>query len=316
MKAVVINRYGRNDEVEIRDMPTPVCGPQDVLIRVRAAGINPVDWKVRSGQARIITGSRFPKILGNECSGEVIEIGERVNKFRQGDQVIGWPSARKLGAFAEYVCMCERATFAKSERITFEQAACIPIAGLTALQALRDKGQIAYGKKVLINGAAGGVGHFAVQIARIFGANVTGVCSSRNRETVKALGAHAVIDHTAEDFTESGNRYDIVFDAVAKRSFRECKKALARHGVYISTLPSAGVLLNQYLTGFVSAKKAATIWVRPDEADLEWVSKHVETGKIEIVIDRTYPLDQAKEALAYSETGKARGKIALHITSR
>jgi NADPH:quinone reductase-like Zn-dependent oxidoreductase len=315
LKAAVINRYGGNDEVEIRDVPKPVCGPEDVLIKVHAAAINPVDWKVRSGQARIITGCRFPKILGNECSGEVVEVGERVHTFRQGDQVIGWPGVRRLGAFAEYVTTREGTTFAKSRRITFEQAACLPIAGLTALQALRDKGQIAYGKKVLINGAAGGVGHFAVQIAGIFGADVTGVCGTFNRETVRALGAHAVIDYTAEDFTRSANRYDIIFDAVAKRSFRDCKRVLARHGVYVSTLPSAGVLLNQYLTGYLGGKKAAAMWVMPNQADLEWISKHVETGKIEILIDLTYPLEQTQEALAYSETGRARGKMVLHIAS-
>lgn len=191
---------------------------------------------------------------------------------------------------------------------------CLPIAGLTALQALRDKGQISYGKKVLINGASGGVGHFAVQIAKIFGAEVTGVCSGANFGMVKGLGADNLIDYTKEDFTRGSNFYDIIFDAVAKRSFADCKKVLASHGVYVSTLPSAGVILNRYLTGLFSSRKALTVWVKPNEADLQWMMNQVGAGRIKIIIDRTYSIAEAKEALAYSETGKAKGKIVLDIS--
>jgi NADPH:quinone reductase-like Zn-dependent oxidoreductase len=197
--------------------------------------------------------------------------------------------------------------------ISFEQAACIPIAGLTALQALRDYGRISYGKKVLINGASGGVGHLAVQIANIFGAEVTGVCSRPNVSSVQALGADRVIDHTAEDFTKSGNRYDIIFDAVAKSSFRACRKIMTSHGIYVSTLPSLGIIVNQYVTGYFQTRKAKIIWVRQSEADLDWMMNQVVANRIRVAIENVYPLDRVKEALALSEAGKARGKLVIQI---
>jgi NADPH:quinone reductase-like Zn-dependent oxidoreductase len=313
MKAVVFNKYGGNEVVEIKDVPMPICGPEDVLIKVHAASVNPVDWKVRSGHVKIITGSTFPKTLGSECAGEIVETGRQVKKFKQGDPVIGWPSVRRLGAFAEYACVGETAVFPKSKNIIFEEAACIPIAGLTALQALRDKGQITSGKKVLINGASGGVGHFAVQIAKVFGAEVTGVCSGSNGDFVKSLGTDRVIDYTKQDFTKGSDQFDIIFDSVAKRSFGACKKVLTTNGVYVSTLPSPSVVLSQYVTGFFTGKKAFTLWVTANEADLQWMASQIAAGRIRVVIDKVYPLDQAKEALAYSESGKVRGKIVLKI---
>jgi NADPH:quinone reductase-like Zn-dependent oxidoreductase len=313
MKAVVFFKYGGNEVVEIEDVPIPTCGPEDVMIKVYAAGINPVDWKIRYGHAKILTGSTFPKILGNECAGEVADIGSRVKKFKKGDQVIGCPRVRRLGAFAEYACSGEPATFPKSKNFTFEEAACIPIAGLTALQALRDKGGITKGKKVLINGASGGVGHFAVQIAKVFGAEVTGVCSQANVDFVKSLGADRVIDYTQQDFTKGTERYDLIFDAVAKRSFGECKSVLMPNGCYVSTLPSLSVIVSQYGTGLFAAKKARTIMVTPNASDLAWMTSRIETGKIKVMISMVYSLDQAKDALAHSEAGKARGKIVLKM---
>lgn len=315
MKAVAFDKYGNNDVVAVRGMPMPSPGAGDVLVKVRAASIDPVDWKMRAGQLRIISGYKFPKVLGRECAGEVVETGSGVTKFKKGDQVIALPPVRSMGAFAEYACAPETTTFSKSGSISFEQAACIPIAGLTALQALRDKGQVSYGKKVLVNGASGGVGHFAVQIAKIFGAEVTGVCSEANIDFVKGLGADSVIDYTKEDFTRGCRQYDIIFDAVAKRSFGDSKKSLSPDGIYISTLPSVSVILHRYLIGFLSRKRAMTIWVRPVASDMAWMQSQIQAGRIRIVIDKSYSLDQAKEALAYSETGKARGKIVLKISS-
>ena len=314
MKAVVFNKYGGNEVVEVKDVLTPVCGPEDVLIKVHAAGVNPVDWKVRSGHLKIMTGRAFPKILGNECAGEIAETGSQVKKFKRGDAVIGRPSVRRLGAFAEYACVSATAVFPKSKIISFEESACIPIAGLTALQALRDRGRIASGKKVLINGASGGVGHFAVQIAKIFGAEVTGVCSGTNAEFVTSLGADRVMDYATQDFTSGSGRFDIIFDAVAKSTFGACKKALAPNGVYISTLPSAAIMLSQYVTGFFTDSRAITIMVKANEADLRWMADQVAARRIRVVIDRAYPLVQAKEALAYSESGKVRGKIVLKVS--
>jgi len=313
MKAVVIRKYGRNDVVEIGDVPQPQCATGIVLIKVHAASVNPLDWKVRSGMLRLVTGIKFPKVLGSECAGEVVETSGGFTKFNQGDQLIGLSGVRSLGAFAEYMCVPEITAFAKPVGLSFEQAACIPIAGLTALQALRDHGKIAFGKKVLINGASGGVGTFAVQISTIFGAETTGVCSAENLDLVKDLGADRAIDYRAQDFTNQRDRYDIIFDAVAKRSFGECSKALKPNGVYISTLPSFSGFLNRYLIGFLSTKKARTIWVKPNSPDMTWMTSHIESGRIKVVIDRVFSLDQAKEALAYSESGRARGKLVIKV---
>lgn len=313
MKAALIDKYGGNELVEVRDVPQPQPGLDDVLIRVHAASINPLDWKIRSGMVKIFTGRTFPKILGSECAGEVVTTGSSVQRFAQGDMVIGFTGIKCLAAFAEYVCAPERTTFTKPVNITFAQAATIPIAGLTALQALRDLGRLAAGHSVLINGASGGVGTFAVQIARIFAAKVTAVCSGANSELVLGLGADRVIDHTREEFTKGSERYDLIFDAVAKAPFAACKRVLAPKGIYVTTLPTFAVLLNQFLTGYLTPKKARIIVVKPNARDMEWMKGQIEAGRIRIVIDREYPLEQIREALAYSETGKAKGKIVLKI---
>jgi NADPH:quinone reductase-like Zn-dependent oxidoreductase len=313
MKAALIDRYGGNEVVEVRDVPQPEPGPDDVLIRVHAAAINPLDWKIRSGMLKIFTGSSFPKILGSECAGEVVATGSRVRRFAQGDQVIGFPGVKRLAAFAEYVCAPELTTFPKPVNLTFAQAATIPIAGLTALQALRDLGRLAAGQYVLINGASGGVGTFAVQIARIFAAKVTAVCSGANSELVRGLGADRVIDYTREEFTTGSERYDLIFDAVAKAPFAACKRVLAPNGMYVTTLPTFAVLLNQYLTGYLTSHKARIIMVRPNAPDMEWMKGQIEAGRIRIVIDREYPLEQIRDGLAYSEAGKAKGKVVVKI---
>jgi len=313
MKAVVFNKYGGNEVIEVRQVQKPETGAHDVLIKVHAAAINPVDWKIRSGMAKILTGFNFPKILGSECSGEIVETGNHVKDFKSGDEVIGFPGIRRLSAFAEYVSVHERNTFTKPANISFEEAATIPVAGLTALQSLRNLGHISHNSRVLINGASGGVGTFAVQIARIFGAHVTAVCSSANADLLKGIGADDIIDYIEKDFTKGDERYDIIFDAVSKRSFRECKRVLKPHGIYVNTLPLLSVLLNQYLTGFLMGKKAKSVMVRPNAADMEWMRNNIESGKMRIIVDRVYFLDQIVEALAYSETGKARGKIVLKV---
>jgi NADPH:quinone reductase-like Zn-dependent oxidoreductase len=311
MKAVVIDRYGGNEVLEIRDLPRPVPGPDDIILKVQAASVNPVDWKIRSGMTKVLTGFRFPKVLGSECSGVVAEKGKNVRQFREGDQVIGFPGIRRLAAFAEYTSVREKNVYPKPANISFEQASTIPISGLTALQCLRDLGKIRRGLHVLINGAAGGVGHYAIQIAKIFEAVVTGVCSPGKMAFVTELGADSVLDYTSEDFTKGQERYDIIFDTVSKRSFSECKRVLAPAGIYINTLPTPDVLLNQFVTGHFSSKKARTAMVRPNLSDMDWMKTKIEEGRIRIVIDRTYPLEQVGEAFAYSESEKARGKIAL-----
>ncbi len=313
MKAVVIDRYGGNEVVHVREVSLPSPGRNDVLVKVRAASVNPVDWKIRSGMTKILTGFTFPRILGSECAGDIAETGAGVADFKIGDQVIVWPGISRLAAFAEYVIAAAQNTSLKPRNITFGQASTLPVAGLTALQALRDLGHIEPGKKVLINGAAGGVGHFAVQIAKIFGAVVTAVCSSANADFVKDLGADRTIDYAREDFTKGEERYDIIFDAVTKRTFDECRRVLTPTGIYINTLPSFSVLMNQFITGLLIRQRAAFVMDRPNAADMEWMRTRIEEGRIRIVIDKVYPLEQIREAFAYSETGRARGKIIIEI---
>ena len=313
MKAVVIHAFGGNDVIDVRDMPTPPLRPGDVLIQVRAAGVNPVDWKTREGQTRIVVGSRFPKVLGSECAGEVAETGSLVTKYKTGAEVIATTGFR-LGAYAEFAAIPEKAVFPKPKSMSFEEAAAIPIAGMTAYTALRDKGVIAPGKKVLINGASGGVGTFAVQIAKLYGADVTAVCSSANESLVKGLGADRVIDYHHQDFTRSGERYDIIFDAVSSRSFGECRRVLSSRGVYINTLPSFSIFRNILLTSLVPGKKATTIMVGFKAADMAWLCGQIEAGRIKVVLDRVLPLDRVKDALAYSQAGRARGKVVLKVS--
>lgn len=312
MKAVLLHGYGGNEQVSIGSAAEPRLRRGEVLIRVHAASVNPVDWKVRNGMARIFTGSRFPRVLGVECSGEIADTGSEAGQFKKGDAVIGYAGARRLGAYAEYIALPGSEVYPKPRTLGFEEACTLPVAGLTALQSLRDHGKIAPGRKVLINGAAGGVGHFGVQIAKIFGAQVTAVCSGRNSDFVKGLGADEVVDHTARDFTRGSERYDLIFDAVAKRSFGECRKVLALRGVYVNTPPDS-TLLYQIITSFFPGRKARSMWVRPNKADMEWMREKIEAGRVRVVLDRVFPLEQAREAFAFSETGSARGKIVLRL---
>jgi NADPH:quinone reductase-like Zn-dependent oxidoreductase len=312
MKAAVFNRYGGNEVVEVRDILLPRPGPRDVLVKVRAASVNPLDWKVRAGMARIFTGSKFPKVLGSECAGEVAETGDRSTRFRKGDPVVVVAGVRRLGAFAEYVCASDHTVFPLTGGLSPEQAACIPIAGLTALQGLRTHGRIAAFQKVLVIGASGGVGHFAVQIAKVFGAHVTAVCSGRNLDFVRALGADRAVDYTQEDVTNSGERFDLVFDTVSARSFLRCARVLTPNGRYVNTLPNL-TLVAQFITSILPGKKARSMWVRPDASDAAWLMDQAARGAVRVSIDRIYPLDQVRDALAYSESGRVRGKIVLQV---
>ncbi len=312
MKAAVFSRYGGNEVMEVKDIPAPVSGPGEVVIKVHAASVNPVDWKVRYGHVRIFTGSKFPKVLGCECAGEVVESGAGAAKFRKGDRVVMYASVKRLGGFAEYACAAEGTVYPLSEGVSFEQAACLPIAGLTALQSLRDHGKIAAGKNVLINGASGGVGHFAVQIAKVFGAEVTAVTSSRNVDFVKGLGADAVIDYGREDFTRGSGRYGLVFDAVSMSSFSACKRVLGPNGIYVNTLPNATIVV-QLMTSFLPGRKARSMWVRPSAADIAWMMGQIRAGKVRVVIEQAYPLDRITDALAASEAGRTRGKIVVKV---
>jgi NADPH:quinone reductase-like Zn-dependent oxidoreductase len=325
MKAVVYSNYGSPDVLEIRDVKKPVPNDDQVLIKVRAASINPLDWHFIEGTPyimRIGVGLRKPKDprLGVDMSGQVEAVGKNVTQFKPGDEVFGG----RNGAFAEYVCArADRAIVLKPANLTFEQAACVPIAAITALQGLRDKGKIQPGQKVLINGASGGVGTFAVQIAKTFGADVTGVCSTRNLDLVRSLGADHVIDYTKEDFTKGEQRYDLILDNVGNQPLSGFRRALQPKGICVMIGgggPNDGGLIGPMarpvkallMSPFVS-QKMGMFMADLNKQDLTILGDLMQSGKVTPVIDRTYPLSQIAEAIRYLEQGHARGKVVISM---
>ncbi|MEG4010113.1 NAD(P)-dependent alcohol dehydrogenase [Microcoleus sp. Pol11C1] len=313
MKAVAFDRYGSAEELQYRELEKPIAKPNELLVRVRASSVNPVDWKIRQGHLQLLTGFNFPRIVGSDISGVVVEVGREVTKFQPGDEVYTFLSPISGGACAEYAVVAESDAAIKPKNITHAEAAAVPIAGLTALQSLRDLGQIQAGNKVLINGASGGVGTFSVQVAKAMNAEVTGVCSAKNRELVKSLGADSVLDYEEIDFTQQTDKYDIILDAVGTKTFAECEKVLQPEGIYISTLPSFENLAPMLTSWFISGKKAKFILANANPSDLGALRELIESDKVEPIVDRTYSLAEVAAAHAYSETGRAIGKIAIVI---
>ncbi|MEH2290317.1 NAD(P)-dependent alcohol dehydrogenase [Nostoc sp.] len=310
MKAVLIRRYGAANVLQYEEVQQPKIEPTQLLVKVRASSVNPIDWKIRKGMLSLIAGSKFPKILGLDVAGDVVAVGSGITRFKVGDAIYGSTSFPG-GGYAEFAAIPENLAVLKPTNLSYEEAAAVPLAALTALQALRDQGNIQTGQNVLINGAAGGVGTFAIQITKALGAQVTGVCSTKNLDLVKSLGAERVIDYTQQDFTADTAQYDIIFDAVGKRSLSQTKKVLKPNGVYITTLPSPEVLLESVLTALLPGQKARFLFEKPNVKDLLFLKELIEAGKIRVVIDRTYPLQELAAAHRYSETGRAVGKIAL-----
>jgi len=326
MKAIVYHDFGSPDVLRLGEIERPVPTDNQLLVRVRAASVNPLDWHYMEGTPYLGRPFEFgllkPAVtrLGVDFSGTVEAVGKNVTQFKPGDEVFGG----KNGAFAEYVVVPEdRAVVLKPASLTFEQAASLPIAAITALQALRDKGKIQPGQKILINGASGGVGTFAVQIAKSFGAEVTGVCSGRNAEMVRSIGADHVIDYTKEDFTKSGQRYDVIVDNVGNRSLLECRRVLNPNGKYIGiggggvndgrwTGPLVGVMKMLGLSPFVT-QEVGMMLAELNKKDLTILADLMQAGKVTPVIDRTYTLSQVPEALRYLEEGHARGKVVIIV---
>ncbi|MEG4969181.1 NAD(P)-dependent alcohol dehydrogenase [Microcoleus sp. B6-A1] len=313
MKAVAFDRYGSAEELQYRELSKPIAKSNELLVRVRASSVNPVDWKIRQGHLQLLTGFNFPRIVGSDISGVVVEVGREVTKFQPGDEIYTFLNPINGGACAEYAAVPESDAAFKPKNITHAEAAGVPIAGLTALQSLRDLGQIQAGNKVLINGASGGVGTFAVQVAKAMNAELTGVCSAKNIEFVKSLGADFVLDYAEIDFTQQTDKYDIILDAVGTRTFAECEKVLQAEGIYISTLPSFENLAPMLTSWFISGKKAKFILANANPSDLEALRELIESDKVEPIVDRTYSLQEVAAAHAYSETGRAIGKIAIVI---
>jgi NADPH:quinone reductase-like Zn-dependent oxidoreductase len=326
LKAIVRDTYGSPDVLELTDIDKPEPGDDEVLLRVHAASVNPAGWHILRGApyiARIEFGLRKPKdrVLGCDVAGHIEAVGKNVTMLQPGEEVFGSPFMHGLGAFAEWVCISEDLLAPKPAALSFEQVAAVPLAALTALQGLRDQGRIEPGHKVLIIGASGGVGTFAVQIAKSFDAEVSGVCSTRNVEMVRALGAEHVIDYTQEDFTQSGQKYDLIFQLAGTLSPSECRSALTSNGnLVLSSGESEGrwigpvdrVIKGLVLSGFVS-QKMASFTVKPNREDLQLLKQFIEDGTLTPEIDRTYPLAQVPEAIRYLEEGHARGKVVITL---
>jgi len=323
MKAIVYTKYGPPDVLQLKEVEKPTPKDNEVLIKVHAASVNATEWHIVRGEpflVRLMVGGILkPKntIPGADMAGRVEAVGRNVNQFQPGDEVFGDLSECGWGTFAEYVCASENALALKPANTTFEGAAAVPLSAVTALQGLRDKGQIQPGKKVLINGAGGGVGTFAVQIAKSFRAEVTGVCSTRKLDMVRSIGADKVIDYTQEDFTQNGQRYDLILDVAAYRSFSDYNRVLSSKGIYVLVGGSTTRFLQVMFLGpwisMIGSKKFGSLMAKPNNKDLVFMKELLEAGKVVPVIDRRYPLSEVAEALRYLEEGHAQGKVVITV---
>jgi NADPH:quinone reductase-like Zn-dependent oxidoreductase len=322
MKAIVCTQYGPPDVLKLEEIPKPNPGDDEVLVEVHAASVTYSNLMLVTGEpfvGRLMGIGLFKpkeKIPGSDIAGRVEAVGRNVKRFRPGDEVYGDLSGCGRGGYAEYVCAPENALGLKPVSISFEEAAAVPEAALVALQALRDKGQIQKGQKVLIYGASGGIGSFAVQIAKYFGAEVTGVCGTRNLDMVRSIGADHVIDYTREDFAQNGGRYDLILATAGYRSIFDYRRALSPKGIYVSTGGSLAQTFQALLLGpFISmtgSQKLGAMEVKPNEG-LDFLKELLEAGQVKPVIDRRYPLSEVAEALRYYGEGHARGKVVITV---
>ncbi|MDH2430449.1 NAD(P)-dependent alcohol dehydrogenase [Sphaerisporangium sp. TRM90804] len=327
MKAIVQDRYGSPDVLELREVDTPVAAAGEVLVRVHAAALNAYDWHAMRGDprvARAAMGLRRPKarIRGRDFAGRVEAVGADVKRFRPGDEVYG-DLGDANGAFAEYVCVPDALVEPKPAGLSLEQAAAVPLAGITALMGLRDAGRVRPGHRVLINGASGGVGTFAVQLAKAFGADVTGVCSGRNVDLVHSLGADHVVDYAKTDFTREDRRYDVVFDLVGNRSLADHRRVLTPEGTLVlsgggvfeggSLLGPIGLILRGRLAARFDRRRLLVLTTKPGRENLATLGELADAGQLTPVIDRTYPLAEVPDAIRYLETEHARAKVVITV---
>jgi NADPH:quinone reductase-like Zn-dependent oxidoreductase len=314
MKAIVYTRYGSPSNLHLTEVEKPVPGDNQILIKVHAASVNSYDWRHLRADPffiRVMVGGLFkPKhrILGADVAGKVEAVGRNVNQFKPGDDVFGEGS---YGGFAEYVCVDENRFILKPDNLAFDEAAAVPMAALTALQGLHDKGKIQAKQKVLINGASGGVGTFAVQIARSFGAEVTGVCSTAKMDLVRSLGADNVVDYTQEDVTMNNQKYDLILDTAAHRSVSDYKRILNPDGVYVLVGGSISRIFQLMFKSKTGVKNIGTMVASINQKDLLFLAELLKSGKIKSIIDKRFPLADTPKALQYFEEGHTRGKIVI-----
>jgi len=318
MRAAVVEGYGGVERLQVKELEPPgEPGTGEILVQVRASSVNPLDSKIRTGQLRFVSPAKFPLIPGFDLAGEVEAIGPEVTRFAPGDSVFGRTGGRHGGACAELALVPESALAAKPETLSFEEAAAIPMGGLTALQALRDQGELAAGERVLIHGASGGVGHFAVQIARILGARITAVASGRNQQLLRDLGAERMIDYQTQDFFDDEGTYQVIFDAAGKSSYDLCAPLLADKGVYVTTEVGPGtffsVAANRARNLFGEDRRARMVNVHPRAADLELLGRWIREGRLSPEIDQVFSLGDIRHAFEALDSGHTRGKIVVRI---
>jgi NADPH:quinone reductase-like Zn-dependent oxidoreductase len=311
MKAVQIQRYGGPEVLELAEVPAPRPGPGEVVIGVKATSVNPVDWLVRDGGAKSFVKVTFPVILGCDLAGTVVETGANVSRLAVGDEVFAM-MPHDWGAHAERVALAEHLVVKKPASLTMVEAASLPTAALTALNGLRRKAQVKAGERVLINGASGGVGLAAVQIARALGATVTAVCSAASAGLVKALGADEVVDYKTTDFTRQAETYDVIFDCIGNHPYDACARVLRGRRVHLTTVPGVKTFLRMFANPLFGTKVFGLL-TKGDGAELEYVRSLVDEGKLKPVIDKVFPIAEVAAAQEYSKAGRAKGKIVLEV---
>ncbi|MCK5005169.1 MAG: NAD(P)-dependent alcohol dehydrogenase [Candidatus Aminicenantes bacterium] len=313
MRSIIYNKYGGPEVLEVADVEKPEPDANSILVRVKASSVNPVDYKVRRGDMKIMSGKKFPKDAGSDFAGVIEKAGEAVAGYKKGDEVYGFLNPMKGGTYSDYLIADPANVSLKPERFSFEQAASMPIAALTALQALNYLGNVNEGTTVLINGATGGVGSFAVQLAKTLGAEVTGICSENNMKLCKDLGADEVFNYAEEELNKSGRKFDVFFDAAAKSTFSKSKKFINSRGIYITTIPGIGVIINRIFNFLPFKKKSKFIMVKSSGIDLAILTGFAMTDTMEPVIAKSFKLEDVADAQELAESGKFRGKIVIKI---
>ena len=313
MKTMQYQRYGSPDQLRVTEVPRPTPSPNQVLVKVAASSVNPVDWKLHNGSFRFIMPVKMPSTPGFDVAGEVTEVGTNVTSFHPGDHIYAMLDSRTGGASAEYAVVSEKAVALMPSNINEKEAAAIPLAGLAALQALRKEGRLAAGQRVLIVGASGGVGHYAVQIAHALGAHVTGVCSTRNVDLVKGLGADRVIDYKQQTDFATELPYDVIFDTVVSSPFKAFLSVMTKQAVYVCTLPNPILIARAVLMPFYSKRRIKLLMVKSSGKDLQYLTGLIEQGKLRPFIDQVFPLTELPSAHALSQKGRTTGKIVITV---